>query len=332
MPSRRAGRCREQAAQRHGVEPRPRLREQRGRAGGRRSARARAVDAGEARRSLVVLAGVGGRDPDAGRDELGLDPAVERESARRERGDAAGPGWAASSPARSRLRVGSGLLRGERRERAARRARDDGDVERRVDAERSCGERRAEEDDRCRPPAPPARVVGGAVARADSAAFPATRRVAAGVEEVGQPGALRRCAAASRREVESRRRRDRAEQRHGAVEQQVESAADDDAHLVEAAARVGRADGERSRRAARPGDAPVARPRGAVVARGRDDERVERRGAVDGPGLGAVGEGGKGLGEAEQRDPRGVVGVAVVVRVDGALEPCDDLVAAAVDR
>ena len=42
---------------------------------------------------------------------------------------------------------------------------------------------------------------------------------------------------------------------------------------------------------------------------------------MDGASLRAVGEGRIGLVDPDEGDPHGVVGVAVVVRVDGAVEP-----------
>ena len=68
------------------------------------------------------------------------------------------------------------------------------------------------------------------------------------------------------------------------------------------------------------GDRAEERPGGAVVPGRRDDERVEGERARDRLGLGAVGERRERLRDAEQRDARGVVRVAVAVRVDGAVE------------
>ena len=80
------------------------------------------------------------------------------------------------------------------------------------------------------------------------------------------------------------------------------------------------------------GDVAVAGAGAAVVPGRRDDERVERERPGGGARLRAVGEAGERLGERDQRDAGGVVRVAVVVRVDRALEPGDHLVAARVDR
>ena len=95
---------------------------------------------------------------------------------------------------------------------------------------------------------------------------------------------------------------------------------------------VGGADGERRRRAAGAGDAPEVRAGGAVVPGGGDDERPEPGRALDRARDGLVGEGRERLGEPDERDPRRVVRVAVRVRVDRAVEPGDELVAARVDR
>ena len=95
--SRRAG---EQALERGRVEVGPRLGQQRRRAGDDRGRGARSADARVARRAVLGLARVGGQQPDAGRDEIRLHEAVEREPARRERRDAT-----ARRPARSALAV-----------------------------------------------------------------------------------------------------------------------------------------------------------------------------------------------------------------------------------
>ena len=98
-----------------------------------------------------------------------------------------------------------------------------------------------------------------------------------------------------------------------------------------AAARVDRADGERCCGAAGAADAAVRRARRPVVPGRRDHERVEHRGARRGPAERAVLEGRKGLDDADQRDPRGVVGIAVGVGIDGQLHPGQNLIGAAVD-
>ena len=100
-------------------------------------------------------------------------------------------------------------------------------------------------------------------------------------------------------------------------------------------AQVGRADGERSGRAARAGDAAevasaalASRP---VVPGGRDDERVELAARPRPPARAARRRTRERLGDADQRDARRVVRVAVAVRVDRTLEAGEDLVGARVD-
>ena len=98
-----------------------------------------------------------------------------------------------------------------------------------------------------------------------------------------------------------------------------------------AAARVDRADGERRCGAAGAADVAVRRARRPVVPGRCDHERVEHRGARRGPAERAVLEGRKGLDDADQRDPCGVVGIAVGVGIDGQLHSGQDLIGAAVD-
>ena len=124
-------------------------------------------------------------------------------------------------------------------------------------------------------------------------------------------------------------RRDGAEQRHLLVEDHVEPAAQDDADVRQVGARVGCADRERAGRAGRAGDRAERRAGAAVVAGGRDDDRVQVERALDGLGLGPVGERGVRLGDAEESNAHGVVRVAVAVRVDRALEAGDHLIGAA---
>ena len=88
---------------------------------------------------------------------------------------------------------------------------------------------------------------------------------------------------------------------------------------------------ERVGRAARAADAAVARAGRPLVAGGHDDEGVEPRSALDGACDRAVREGGERLGHADDRDPRRVEHVAVGVGIDGALDPGQQLVGAAVD-
>ena len=80
------------------------------------------------------------------------------------------------------------------------------------------------------------------------------------------------------------------------------------------------------------GDAAVACARVPVVPCGSHDEHVEVRRALHRARQRVVGERGIGLRERDERDPRGVVRVAVLVRIDRLLEPLDDLVGRPVDR
>ena len=79
----------EQALERGCVQVGPGLREQRRRAGDDRRRGARAADARVAGRAVLGLAGIGGQEADAGRDEVRLHEPVEREPAGRERRDTA---------------------------------------------------------------------------------------------------------------------------------------------------------------------------------------------------------------------------------------------------
>ena len=124
------------------------------------------------------------------------------------------------------------------------------------------------------------------------------------------------------------RRRHGAEQRQLLVEDHVEPAAQDDSDAREVRARIGCADRQRPRRPGRPGDRTERRAGTAVVARGRDHDRVQAERALDRLGLGTVREGGVRLRDAQESHADGVVGVAVAVRVDRALEPCNHLIGA----
>ncbi len=74
---------------------------------------------------------------------------------------------------------------------------------------------------------------------------------------------------------------------------------------------IDRADSQRGRRAARASDAPECRTAGAVVPRRDDDERVEAHRARRGVCERAVGKGREGLGERDEGDPSGIVGITV---------------------
>ena len=97
------------------------------------------------------------------------------------------------------------------------------------------------------------------------------------------------------------------------------------------APRVDRTGGECGGRPAGPADAAVRRPCRTIVAGRGDDERVERRGSRRGGGERAVREGGERLHHADERHPRRVVGIPVLVRIDRELDPGQQLVGPAVD-
>ncbi len=97
------------------------------------------------------------------------------------------------------------------------------------------------------------------------------------------------------------------------------------------ASRVDRARGERRGRTARAADAAVGRAGRPVVAGGGDDERVERGRTCRRGGERTVGERRERLDDADEGNAGRVVGITVLVRVDGELEPGEKLVGAAVD-
>ena len=110
------------------------------------------------------------------------------------------------------------------------------------------------------------------------------------------------------------------------VELDTKPGAQDDTHLPEARPNVEGADRQRRRRAAGARDASVARAGRAIVAGRNDDEGVETGCACSGEGEWPVRERRKRLGNPDECDPRRVVGIAVAIRVDGALEPRQNLV------
>ena len=128
------------------------------------------------------------------------------------------------------------------------------------------------------------------------------------------------------------RRRGGAGEREPLVEDDVEALAQDDPDERLGRACVGCADGERCGTAGGSRDRPERRPGAAVVAGGRDEERAEVERPLRRPRLGPVGERSVRLDDAGDGDANGVVCVAVAVRVDRALEPGQQLVAACVDE
>ena len=212
----------------------------------------------------------------------------------------------------------------------AQRHADDRDVHRLVDAEPAGRELRPVDDDGGGAGA------GGVLDRELRVGAAVDERRAVGDEAAAvavEERAQARAAGPRRRELALERPvgDDGAGERQRAVEHEVEPDAHGDRDLLGVGAQVGGGDGQRGRRAARAGDAAEGRAGGAVVAGRRDHERVELQRALDRPRLRRVGEGRVRDGLADQRDPRRVVGVAVEVRVDRALEPGDQLVGARVD-
>ena len=80
-----------------------------------------------------------------------------------------------------------------------------------------------------------------------------------------------------------------------------------------------------------PATLPNAGPAGPSFPAADDDERVEPERSVDGAGCRIVCKGRVRRCHSDERDARGVVGVAVRVRVDRALEPGDQLVGAGIE-
>ena len=81
-----------------------------------------------------------------------------------------------------------------------------------------------------------------------------------------------------------------------------------------------------------PATEPNAGPAPPSFPAGVDDERVQVERALDGLRLRAVRERRVRLDDSDERDADRVVLVAVAVRVDGAVEPGDQLIAPAVDE
>ena len=115
------------------------------------------------------------------------------------------------------------------------------------------------------------------------------------------------------------------------VEQDTEAGAHDDPDRRGLPAQVRSADGECGRSAAGATDAAVVRACRSFVPGRHDDERVELGRAGDSQRHRPVREGGERLGDADDRNARGIQDVTVGVRVDRALEAGQQLVGAAVD-
>ena len=144
------------------------------------------------------------------------------------------------------------------------------------------------------------------------------------------PGDAGRRARRSHPQIHCARRNGRAAQRHPLVEDHVQPATKDDPYLRLRRPPVGRGDRQRSRSAGRPGDRTERRPGAAVVAGRSDDERVQVERTLHRLRFRPVGERCVRLRDSDERDAHGIVLVAVTVRIDGAVEPGDQLVASAV--
>ena len=130
--------------------------------------------------------------------------------------------------------------------------------------------------------------------------------------------------------ADGRERNDRCRHRDGGGDDASErlDAGDEDAKPGEQedvtgrapASRIDRACGERRGRTARAADAAVGRAGRPVVAGGGDHERVESGRTGRRGGERTVGERRERLDDADEGDAGRVVGITVLVRVDGELE------------
>ncbi len=267
-----------------------------------------------------------GRELDAGSEQVGLDPAVE-----------------GVAPGGERRRLPAGRLLGRRRPDRDERIRTRAKLAR--DRARDGHHRDANplvEADRARGDRPPVQDDGGCTGlgrvSGDGSGIGARGNDSGPAGDAREPmneEARQLCSRSARRrglEHERLRRRCGGRQRHEPVEEHAQACADDHANLRGGAADVGGADGEHRRSAGRAADAPEGGAGRPVIAGGGDDERVQPLGALCRPCDRAVGEGRERLDERDQRDPGGIVRVAVAVRVDGALETGEELVGAGVHR
>ena len=245
----------QQPRERSGVQRRSRLREQCSRAGDDRSGGARAVDGDEARRAVGVRARVRRRERDAGRDEIRLHAAVEREARGREAGDAARVGVGGRSDGDEGDGCGrAGVEAAAERARHGSRQRDDRHGRRLVEAEPARGQRTVQQHrGRARGDGAPDGV-DRCGARGDERGPARHEARAARGEEVRPPRP-------ADLEAQPRRRSDGTVERHGPGEERRQPGADFEPDLRRRRTRVGRADRERGRRAARPRDVAVARAR-----------------------------------------------------------------------
>ena len=242
----RLGGSREQAPQVRRAEAGPQLGEQGRRTGHDRGRAARAVDRAVARRAVVVAAGLGGREHDSRRGEIGLHARVEGEAARGE-----GRDLLRGAVDRRVRQPDRDHGRPARRERGGHEAADpagnadDRDVHLLVEAEAARGQLRPVDDDRPRrPPAPRPR------SRASGRRRPGRRRPCPrrGSRRArrrslrdGLARARRRRAALPAR-ARTASRSDGARERQPPVEQQPEPGADRDGNVLGPGTQVGGAD------------------------------------------------------------------------------------------
>ncbi len=123
----------------------------------------------------------------------------------------------------------------------------------------------------------------------------------------------------------------RACKRSQPVELDVEADAQDDAHLSVARTEIHGANRERSRSTARTRHAAETRACRTVVSGRSRDQGVEPRRPGRRPGQRPVGERGERLGDADQRDARGVVRISIRVGINRTFEAREDLVGASVN-
>ena len=284
----------------------PRLGEQGGGAGDDRCRGARPAHRSEHRASVGGRAGLGGGEADAGREQLGLD---RRRRTRAPTTRTVRCVIRAAPVARGAAIDDHGSRLRQQRPRRRLRERDHGNADPLVDADRARCDGPAVQDDRsgagvgCRRGRPPP----DRRPRVTTATRPATRESPTSKKPRTRAGGCGR-------EHECLRGRDRPGERYQPVEQDAETGADDDANPGHGTAGVGRADRDRGGRTGRTADAPERRAGGAVVPGRRHDERVEAQRPVDRPRERAVGERRERLDERDERDPRRIVGVTVLVR------------------
>ncbi len=225
--------------------------------------------------------------------------------------------------------VEPGTLGGQQLERGRRRDDDDGHRLALVDLQPTRRQLAAVQEHRSGPrPRGCGHGVGRSAADRCQHGPPGDEAETLRVEEVD----ARRSGARDRQQRERMPRRDRADERQPPVEDDIETLVHDHPHERLGAQRVRRADGQRRCPARRAGNRAERGTRRAVVACRCDQQRAEVEGALGRPRLWAFGESRVRLDDAGHCDPHGVVRVTVAIRVDGALEPGEQLIAARVHQ